>query len=95
MEKDNKEFRDTENTKDTKNTKDLKNTLKLRYEVDPREINFIDMIIKAYEGIGTVNVDHDNPGQIWLDVTEGTRLEVKEVMSDLGKKFKVQLIEKD
>ncbi|TDO92234.1 uncharacterized protein DUF4911 [Halanaerobium saccharolyticum] len=70
----------------------MKDTLKLRYEVDPEEINFIDMIIKAYEGIGTVNVDHDNPGEIWIDVTEGTRAEVKEVMADLGKKFKVRLI---
>lgn len=51
------------------------------------------MIIKAYEGIGTVNVDHDNPGQIWIDVTEGTEAEVKEVMADLGDQFYVELIE--
>lgn len=72
-----------------------KNTLKLRYKVDPREINFIDMIIKAYEGIGKLNVDHDNPGEIWIDVTEGTKSEVKEVMADLGEQFKVKLIDKD
>jgi hypothetical protein len=70
----------------------MKDTLKLRYEVDPKEINFIDMIIKAYEGVGTVNVDHDNPGQIWIDVTEGTKAEVKEIMADLAQKFKVELI---
>lgn len=69
-----------------------KDTLKLRYKVDPKEINFIDMIIKAYEGIGIVNVDHDAPGEIWIDVTEGTKQEVKEVMADLGKQFKVELI---
>lgn len=72
-----------------------KDTLKLRYEVDPKEINYIDMIIKAYEGIGTVNVDHDNPGEIWIDVTEGTKKEVKEVMADLGKEFKVELISEE
>ncbi|MFP4199269.1 MAG: DUF4911 domain-containing protein [Halanaerobium sp.] len=70
----------------------MKDTLKLRYEVDPEEINFIDMIIKAYEGIGTVNVDHQKPGEIWIDVTEGTKREVKEIMDDLGDKFKVKLI---
>ena len=70
-----------------------KDTKKIRYKVDPQEINFIDMIIKAYEGIGTVNVDHDNPGQIWIDVTEGTEAEVKEVMADLGEQFYVELIE--
>jgi hypothetical protein len=70
----------------------MKDTLKLRYEVDPKEINYIDMIIKAYEGVGTVNVDHDNPGEIWIDVTEGTKSEVKEIMADLGEKFKVELI---
>jgi len=70
----------------------MKDTQKLRYEVDVQEINFIDMIIKAYEGIGTVNVDHDNPGEIWIDVTEGTKAEVKEIMVDLGQKFKVELI---
>jgi hypothetical protein len=73
----------------------MKDTLKLRYEVDPKEINYIDMIIKAYEGIGTVNVDHDSPGEIWLDVTEGTKAEVKEVMADLGEKFKVKLISEE
>lgn len=73
----------------------MKDTLKLRYEVDPKEINFIDMIIKAYEGIGTVNVDHDHPGQIWIDVTAGTKKEVKEVMADLGQKFKVELISEE
>ena len=69
-----------------------KDTLKLRYKVDTSEINFIDMIIKAYEGIGIVNVDHDALGEIWIDVTEGTKQEVKEVMADLGKQFKVELI---
>jgi hypothetical protein len=70
----------------------MKDTLKLRYEVDPKEINYIDMIIKAYEGIGKVNVDHDFPGEIWIDVTEGTKAEVKEIMADLGQKFKVEFI---
>ncbi len=73
----------------------MKDTQKLRYEVDPQEINFIDMIIKAYEGVGTVNVDHDNPGQIWIDVTEGTKAEVKEIMADLGQKFKVRFISEE
>ena len=73
----------------------MKDTQKLRYEVDPKEINYIDMIIKAYEGNGTVNVDHDNPGEIWIDVTEGTKAEVKEVMADLGEKFKVKLISEE
>ena len=72
-----------------------KDTLKLRYRVDPKEINYIDMIIKAYEGVGTVNVDHDNPGEIWIDVTEGTKSEVKEIMADLGEKFKVELISEE
>jgi len=73
----------------------MKDTLKLRYEVDPTEINYIDMIIKAYEGVGIVNVDHDNPGEIWIDVTEGTKNEVKEIMSDLGQEFKVRLISEE
>lgn len=70
----------------------MENTLKLRYIVDPKEINYIDMIIKAYEGIGIVNVDHNNPGQIWIDVTRGTKSEVKEIMADLSSEFKVELI---
>ena len=72
-----------------------KDTLKLRYEVDPEEINYIDMIIKAYEGIGTVNVDHDKENEIWIDVTEGTKAEVKEVMADLGQEFRVELISEE
>lgn len=51
----------------------MENTLKLRYKVDPKQINYIDMIIKAYEGIGIVNVDHDKKGEIWIDVTRGTK----------------------
>ena len=73
----------------------MKDTLKLRYEVDPKEINFIDMIIKAYEGVGKLNVDHDAPGEIWIDVTEGTRDEVKEIMADLGQKFKIEFISEE
>lgn len=73
----------------------MKDTLKLRYEVDTSKINYIDMIIKAYEGVGTVNVDHDAPGEIWIDVTEGTKTEVKEIMADLGQKFKVKLISEE
>ena len=73
----------------------MKDTLKLRYEVDPKEINFIDMIIKAYEGVGKLNVDHDVPGEIWIDVTEGTKDEVKEIMADLGQNFKVELISEE
>lgn len=73
----------------------MKNTLKLRYEVDPKQINYIDMIIKAYEGIGTVNVDHDNPGEIWIDVTEGTKAEVKEIMADLGNQFEIQFLSEE
>lgn len=74
-----------------------KNTLKLRYRVDPAEINFVDMIIKAYEGIGIVSVDHQAAadGEIWIDVTKGTKAEVKEVMADLGSKFKVELISEE
>lgn len=70
----------------------MKDTIKLRYKVDPAEINYIDMIIKAYEGIGIVNVDHDAEAEIWIDVTEGTKAEVKEVMADLAKEFRVELI---
>lgn len=70
----------------------MDNTLKLRYEVDSQEINYIDMIIKAYEGIGKVNVDHDHPGEIWIDVTKGTKSEVKEVMADLSQNIKIKLI---
>lgn len=70
----------------------MENTLKLRYKVDPKQINYIDMIIKAYEGIGIVNVDHDKKGEIWIDVTRGTKKEVKAVMEDLDKQFTVELI---
>jgi len=73
----------------------MKDTLKLRYEVDTEEINFIDMIIKAYEGVGTVNVDHEAPGEIWIDVTEGTKKEVEEVMADLSEQFYVEYIGQD
>lgn len=73
----------------------MKNTLKLRYKVDPAEINYIDMIIKAYEGIGRVNIDHNAEAEIWIDVTEGSKSEVKEIMTDLGRKFKVELISEE
>lgn len=69
-----------------------KTTEKLFYQVDPFQINFIDMIIKAYEGIGIVNVDHQNKGRIWIEVTAGTKLEVKEVMRDLGQQFEVEYL---
>ncbi|RCW50502.1 MULTISPECIES: DUF4911 domain-containing protein [unclassified Halanaerobium] len=67
-------------------------TKKIKYRVPKEEIVFIDMVIKSYEGLGTVKVDQDNPGEIWIMVTESTEKEVRDIMEDLGKKFKIEKI---
>lgn len=67
-------------------------TKKIKYRVPKEEIVFIDMVIKSYEGLGTVKVDHDNPDEIWIMVTESTENEVRAIMEDLGKEFKVEKI---
>ena len=50
------------------------------------------MVIKSYEGLGTVKVDHNNPGEICIMVTETTEKEVRAIMEDLGKEFKIEEI---
>lgn len=65
-------------------------TKKIKYKVPKEEIVFIDMVIKSYEGLGIVKVDHDNPGEIWIMVTESTEDEIREIMDDLGEKFSVE-----
>ncbi len=69
-------------------------TIRLKVKVPQEEIVFIDMVIKSYEGLAIVTVDHDNPDEIWLDVTEGTRDDVIAIMQDLGEKFPVEFLDK-
>ncbi|MGM0413897.1 MAG: DUF4911 domain-containing protein [Bacillota bacterium] len=73
--------------------KQINDTLKMKVLIPPEEIVFVDMVFKSYEGIAMLNLDSKKDGMVVLDYTFGTREIVKEVLADLGEKFKVEIIE--
>ncbi|MFW5873245.1 MAG: DUF4911 domain-containing protein [Bacillota bacterium] len=73
--------------------KKINDTLEMKVLIPPEEIVFVDMVFKSYEGIAMLNLDNKREGLVVLDYTPGTRKIVKEVLSDLGEKFKVEIIE--
>lgn len=73
--------------------KKINDTLNMKVLIPQEEIVFVDMVFKSYEGIAMLNLDNKRDGLVVLDYTPGTRKIVKEVLSDLGDKFEVKIIE--
>ena len=69
-------------------------TKKIVIKIPQEEIVFVDMVFKSYEGLAMLTLNHDEEGVVYLDVTEGTREDVLKIITDLGKKFPVEIIEK-
>lgn len=72
----------------------VRDTSRIKIKVPRKEIVFIDMLFKAYEGMAMVTVDRKEKGIIYLDVTEGTRRDVLDIIEDLSKKFYISILEK-
>lgn len=70
------------------------NTHRIVAKVPQEEIVFVDMIFKSFEGIAMLTVSKKQPGEIYLDVTEGTRDLVIDILQDLDNKFSVEIISK-
>lgn len=68
------------------------NTHRIVAKVPQEEIVFVDMIFKSFEGIATLTVSKEEPGEIYLDVTDGTRDLVLEILEDLDDKFPVEVV---
>ncbi len=62
-------------------------TIRLRVKVPQEEIVFMDMLFKSYEGLAMVTVDRKEKGIINLDVTEGTREDVLNILMDLKQRI--------
>lgn len=69
-----------------------KNTHRIVAKVPQEEIVFVDMIFKSFEGIAMLTVSKNDTGEIYLDVTDGTRDLVLEILRDLDKDFCVEII---
>ncbi|MFW6034913.1 MAG: DUF4911 domain-containing protein [Halothermotrichaceae bacterium] len=67
-------------------------TTKIKVKVPPKEIVFIDMIIKAYEGLAVLSVDKKEKGLIYLDVTEGTKTDVIDIIEGLKKDIDINIL---
>ncbi len=69
-------------------------TQQIVIKIPPEEINFVDMVFKSYEGLAMLTINHEEMGVVYLDVTEGTREEVLEILADLSNKFQVDILKK-
>lgn len=72
----------------------VRDTSRIKLKVPREEIVFIDMLFKAYEGLAMVTVGRKEKGIIYLDVTEGTKRDVLDIIEDLSKKFYISILEK-
>ena len=68
------------------------NTKRIVAKIPQEEIVFVDMVFKSFEGIAMLTVSKDDSGEIYLDVTEGTRDLVLDILKDLSNKFEVEII---
>ncbi len=67
-------------------------TLKIKAVIPPEEVVFVDMVFKSYEGIAMLTLHEAEQGLINLDVTEGTRSQVLEILDDFKEKFPVKIV---
>jgi hypothetical protein len=68
------------------------NTKRIVAKIPQEEIVFVDMVFKSFEGIAMLTVSKDDSGEIYLDVTEGTKDLVLDILDDLSNKFEVEII---
>lgn len=68
------------------------NTHRIVAKVPQEEIVFVDMVFKSFEGIAMLTVSKKEPGEIYLDVTDGTEDLVLDILEDLDNKFPVEII---
>jgi hypothetical protein len=68
------------------------NTHRILAKVPQEEIVFVDMVFKSFEGIAMLTVSKQEPGEIYLDVTDGTEDLVLDILEDLDQKFPVEII---
>ncbi len=68
------------------------NTHRIVAKVPQEEIVFVDMVFKSFEGIAMLTVSKQEPGEIYLDVTDGTEDLVLDILEDLDDKFPVEIV---
>lgn len=68
------------------------NTERIVAEVPQKEIVYVDMVFKSFEGIAVLTVSKRKPGEIYLDVTKGTKKLVLDILKDLKSEFPVKII---
>jgi len=68
------------------------NTERIVAEVPQKEIVYVDMIFKSFEGIAVLTVSKRKSGEIYLDVTKGTKELVLDILKDLKSEFPVKII---
>ncbi len=71
-----------------------KDTQQIKIKAPSDQIVFIDMICKSYEGLVEVNVSSDEEGVMYLNVTEGTKKDVLDIVMNLQKDFSLKIIDK-
>jgi hypothetical protein len=67
-------------------------TRQIVIRVPEEEIVFLDQLFKSLEGLAMVTVDRKKRGIICLDVTDGTRPDVLDVLHDLKGKIPLQIV---
>jgi hypothetical protein len=68
-------------------------TTRIRLKIPQEEIVFLDMLFKSYEGLAMVTIERKEKGIINLDVTEGTKADVLNILRDLQQRIPLTIFE--
>ncbi|MFW5985554.1 MAG: DUF4911 domain-containing protein [Halanaerobiaceae bacterium] len=71
-----------------------KDTQQIKVQVPQEEIVFLDMVFKSYEGLASLTISPDQDNVVYLDVTEGTKSDVLDILENFKSEFPVEIINK-
>ena len=67
-------------------------TQQIKLKVPHEQIIFLDMVFKSYEGLASLTVSPDEDDIIYLDITEGSKEDVLNILADFKKQFPLEII---
>ena len=72
----------------------MPDTIKFSVVLDGKELDFVNKLLKSYEGLVFVTVIgiEDEVGKLELEVTEGTKEDVLAILKDLQSRMELEII---
>jgi hypothetical protein len=70
----------------------IKDTIQIKIRVNKKDIVFVDMIFKAYEGLAMVTISKSNKGLLCLDFSEENYYDIMEILRNLKEKIFLEIV---